>query len=95
MAPTGLSIYTGVKRRHPVFHPMNGTPDGHRRGPVNHVLPAWDWPDDGVAGRQCRSPSQLCFTAAVTGEGQLVELSLSDVGAGRSLAIWACLRRRA
>jgi len=51
-------------------------PEGHD-GPVNHVLPAWD----GMTG--CLAA--LAILAAerhrrLNGEGQLVELSLSDVG---------------
>jgi len=56
--------------------PLVTGPEGHD-GPVNHVLPAWD----GMTGF-------LVATAILaaerhrhlTGEGQLVELSLSDVG---------------
>ncbi|MGH7761345.1 MAG: CoA transferase [Candidatus Dormibacteraceae bacterium] len=51
-------------------------PDGHQ-GPVNHVLPAWD----GMTGYL----AALAILAAerhrrLHGEGQLVELSLADVG---------------
>jgi 2-methylfumaryl-CoA isomerase len=51
-------------------------PEGHE-GPVNHVLPAWDGMTGFLAG--------LAILAAerhrrIHGEGQLVELSLSDVG---------------
>jgi 2-methylfumaryl-CoA isomerase len=51
-------------------------PEGHE-GPVNHVLPAWD----GMTGYL----AALAILAAerhrrLHGEGQLVELSLSDVG---------------
>ena len=51
-------------------------PDGHE-GPVNHVLPAWDCMTGYLAA--------LAILAAerhrrLHGEGQLVELSLSDVG---------------
>jgi 2-methylfumaryl-CoA isomerase len=51
-------------------------PEGHE-GPVNHVLPAWD----GMTGFL----AALAILAAerhrrLTGEGQLVELSLMDVG---------------
>jgi 2-methylfumaryl-CoA isomerase len=51
-------------------------PEGHQ-GPVNHVLPAWD----GMTGFL----AALAILAAerhrrMHGEGQLVELSLSDVG---------------
>jgi 2-methylfumaryl-CoA isomerase len=51
-------------------------PEGHE-GPINHVLPAWD----GMTGYL----AALAILAAerhrrVHGEGQLVELSLADVG---------------
>jgi 2-methylfumaryl-CoA isomerase len=56
--------------------PLLTGPEGHQ-GPVNHVLPAWD----GMTGYL----AALAILAAerhrrLHGEGQLVELSLSDVG---------------
>ena len=56
--------------------PLITGPEGHD-GPVNHVLPAWDAMTGFLAA--------IAILAAerhrrLTGEGQLVELSLSDVG---------------
>src|ERR1700726_1046757 len=51
-------------------------PEGHE-GPINHVLPAWDAMTGFLA-----APALLAAERPrrLTGAGQLVELSLADVG---------------
>lgn len=56
--------------------PMITGPEGHD-GPVNHVLPAWDGMTGFVAVAAVLAAERH---RRLTGEGQLVELSLSDVG---------------
>jgi 2-methylfumaryl-CoA isomerase len=51
-------------------------PDGHD-GPVNHVLPAWDTMTGFLA---CTAILAADRHRRLTGEGQLVEMSLADVG---------------
>jgi 2-methylfumaryl-CoA isomerase len=51
-------------------------PDGYE-GPVNHVLPAWDAMTGFLAATAILAAERH---RRLTGEGQLVELSLSDVG---------------
>jgi len=51
-------------------------PEGHR-GPVNHVLPAWDAMTGFLAAMAILAADRH---RRATGEGQLVELSLADVG---------------
>jgi len=51
-------------------------PQGHR-GPVNHVLPAWDAMTGFLAAMAILAADRH---RRATGEGQLVELSLQDVG---------------
>jgi 2-methylfumaryl-CoA isomerase len=51
-------------------------PEGHK-GPVNHVLPAWDAMTGFLAGTAILAAERH---RRLTGEGQLVELSLADVG---------------
>ncbi len=53
-------------------------PEGHD-GPVNHVLPAWDAMTGFLA---CTAILAAERYRRLTGEGQLVELSLADVGLG-------------
>ncbi len=51
-------------------------PEGHQ-GPVNHVLPAWDAMTGFLAAMAILAAERH---RRATGEGQLVELSLADVG---------------
>lgn len=51
-------------------------PEGHK-GPVNHVLPAWDALTGFLAATAILAAERQ---RRLTGEGQLVELSLADVG---------------
>jgi 2-methylfumaryl-CoA isomerase len=51
-------------------------PEGHE-GPINHVLPAWDAMTGFLAATAILAAERH---RRLTGEGQLVELSLSDVG---------------
>src|SRR2546426_10273228 len=56
--------------------PLITGPEGHD-GPVNHVLPAWD------ARTGCLAATAILAAERhrrLTGKGQLVELSLSDIG---------------
>lgn len=51
-------------------------PEGHQ-GPVNHVLPAWDCMTGFLAATAILAAERHRH---ITGQGQLVELSLADVG---------------
>lgn len=53
-------------------------PEGHE-GPVNHVLPAWDAMTGFLAATAILAAERH---RRLTGEGQLVEISLADVGMG-------------
>jgi 2-methylfumaryl-CoA isomerase len=59
-----------------VGFPFVTGPDGHV-GPVNHVLPAWDCMTGLFAATAILAAERH---RRLTGEGQLVELSLADVG---------------
>jgi 2-methylfumaryl-CoA isomerase len=59
-----------------VGFPFVTGPDGHI-GPVNHVLPAWDCMTGFLAATAILAAERH---RRLTGEGQLVELSLADVG---------------
>ena len=59
-----------------VGFPMVTGPEGHE-GPVNHVLPAWDALTGYLAATAILAAERH---RRLTGEGQLVELSLGDVG---------------
>src|SRR2546428_6290840 len=56
--------------------PLITGPDGYE-GPVNHVLPAWDAMTGFLAATAILAAERH---RRLTGDGQLVELSLSDVG---------------
>src|SRR5437899_11398668 len=56
--------------------PFDTEPEG-AEGPVNHVLPAWDAMTGFLASTAILAAERH---RRLTGEGQLVELSLSDVG---------------
>src|SRR2546428_5217028 len=56
--------------------PLITGPEGHD-GPVNHVLPAWDAMTGYLAAAGILAAERH---RRMTGHGQLVELSLADVG---------------
>src|SRR2546428_9104698 len=56
--------------------PLITGPEGHD-GPVNHVLPAWDAMTGFLAATAILAAERH---RRLTGKGQLVELSLSDIG---------------